>query len=183
MSEQVSKRFVRACALGVVAATGLVASSATAPAVGATQTPKRQPSCTWPVSTGQIDAALGVSVESPTAPMQFAEPVPGGTVRWTMCVYYGNGGTKAGAVGDVVIEYFGGVGTQQVFMSLERGFAKAKHIQHVTTVHGIGSEAFYAVASRQTYLFVHVGTTMFIVFALRPPAKVIGLGRIVARAL
>ncbi len=183
MSQQVSKRFVRACGLGVVAATCLVAFGATAPPVGATQAPRRQPSCTWPVSRGQIDAALGVSVESPAAPMQMTEPVPGGNVRWTMCVYYGNGGTKAGAIGDVVIEYFGGVGTQRLFMFLESGFAKSKHLGHVTTVRGIGSEAFYAVASRQTYLFVHVGTTMFLVFALRPPAKVIGLGRTIAGAL
>ncbi|MHB1598977.1 MAG: hypothetical protein ACYCXY_08840 [Acidimicrobiales bacterium] len=182
MSQQVSKRFVRTCALVVVAATGLVASIAAAPLAGATQTPKLQPSCTWPVSSGQIDAALGVSVKSPR-PMQFTVPASGGNVRWTMCVYYGNGGTGAAAAGDVVIEYVGGVGTRQMFVSLESGFAKSKHIGHVATVHGIGSEAFYAVASRQTYLFVHVGTTMFIVFAFRPPAQVIGLGRIVARAL
>ena len=183
MSNQVSIRLVRACVLGVVAATGLVASSATAPAVGATQTPKRQPSCTWPVSTGQIDAALGVSVESPRRPLQVNEPAPGGTVSWTMCVYLGNGHTAGAAVGDVVIEYFGGVGTQQVFMYLERGFAKAKHIQRVTVARGVGSEAFSAVAAQQTYLIVHAGTTMFIVFALRPAPKVIGLGRIIARAL
>ena len=182
MSQQVSKRFVRTCALGVVAATGLVASTAAAPLAGATQTPKLQPSCTWPVSSGQIDATLGVSVKSPR-PMQFTVPASGGNVRWTMCVYYGNGGTGAAAAGDVVIEYVGGVGTRQMFVSLESGFAKSKHIGHVATVNGVGSEAFYAVASRQTYLFVHVGTTMVIVFAFRPPAQVIGLGRIVARAL
>lgn len=182
MSQQVSKRFVRTCALGAVAATGLVASTASAPLAGAAQTPKLQPSCTWPVSSRQVDAALGVSVKS-ARPMQFTVPASGGNVRWTMCVYYGNGGTGAGAAGDVVIEYVGGVGTRQMFVSLESGFAKSKHIGHVATVNGVGSEAFYAVASRQTYLFVHVGTTMVIVFAFRPPAQVIGLGRIVARAL
>ena len=180
MSQQVSKRFVRTCALGAVAATGLVASTASAPLAGAAQTPKLQPSCTWPVSSRQVDAALGVSVKS-ARPMQFTVPASGGNVRWTMCVYYGNGGT--GAAGDVVIEYVGGVGTRQMFVSLESGFAKSKHIGHVAMVNGVGSEAFYAVASRQTYLFVHVGTTMAIVFAMRPPAKVIGLGRILARAL
>ena len=115
--------------------------------------------------------------------MQLTEPAAGGTVRWTMCVYYGNGGTTAGSIGDVVIEYFGGVGTQEMFMYLERGFAKAKHIQRVTVARGVGSEAFSAVAAQQTYLIVHAGTTMFIVFALRPAPKVIGLGRIIARAL
>lgn len=183
MNQQVSKYFVRIGALGVVAAAGVVASSAGVPVVSAAQTPKRQPSCSWPASVAQIDAALGVTVTSPRSPLQTTEPVPGGTARWTMCVYYGTGNTRAGAIGDVVIEYWGGVGTQRVFMSMERGFAKAKHIGHVTAVQGIGSEAFYGVASRQTYLFAHVGTTMFMVFALRPPARVIGLGRIIADAL
>ncbi len=183
MDHEVGKRFVRTCALGVVAATGLVASAAAAPLAGAMQTPMRQPSCSWPVSSGQIDAALGVHVTSSGKGMQFAEPVPTGTVRWTMCVYYADGGTKAGAAGDVFLEYFGGVGTHQMFMFLESGFTQSKHIQHVTTVHGMGSEAFYAIASHQTYLMVHVGATMFIVVAARPPAKVLGLGRIVARAL
>ena len=182
MSQRVGNRIVRIWAMGVLTAAGVVASSATTPLVGATQTPKRQISCSWPVSSGQIDAALGVSVTN-AKPMQMTEPVPGGTASWTMCAYFADGGTKTGAIGDVVIEYFSGVGTQQVFTAIERGFAKSKHIQHVTAVPGIGSEAFYAVASQQTYLFAHVGTTMFIVFALRPTSKVIGLGRIIARAL
>ncbi|MDA8291733.1 MAG: hypothetical protein M0Z33_08660 [Actinomycetota bacterium] len=176
MDQRVGKRLVRICALGVVAATGLGAS---APLAGAAQAPRRQPSCSWPVSSGQISAALGVSVQSATVPMQFTEPVFGGKAHWMMCVYYGG----AGATGDVIVEYTGGVGTQRVFTALERGFTLAKHIQHVTAISGMGSEAFYAVSSDQTYLFAHVGTTMFMVFAKRPPAKVIGLGRTIARAL
>jgi hypothetical protein len=194
MNHQARKRFVRACALGALAAAGLVTSGATAPLAGAAQQvphrqqvprtlqlPTRNPSCTWPVSIREIDASLGVSVKSAVAPMQFTEPTPEGKVRWMLCAYYSNG-TNA-ATGSVFIEYFGGVGNQQLFTFLERGFDLAKHISHVTTVHGIGSEAFYAIASHQTYLFVHVGTTMFIVFAPRPPAKVIVLGKILAHAL
>ncbi len=187
MNQQVRKRLVRACTLGVFAAAALVASGATAPLVGATQQtpqiPTRQPSCTWPVSSRQVGAALGYHVKSAAAPMQFTEPTPSGKVHWMMCAYYGNVGTKAAPITDVIIEYFGGVGNQQMFTYLERGFDMAKHISHVTTVRGIGSEAFYAIVSHQTYLFVHAGTTMFIVFAPRPPAKVIALARIVARAL
>lgn len=194
MNHQARKRFVRACALGALAAAGLVTSGATAPLAGAAQQvphrqqvprtlqlPTRNPSCTWPVSIREIDASLGVSVKSAVAPMQFTEPTPEGKVRWMLCAYWGNGTTAA--TGSVFIEYFGGVGNQQLFTFLERGFDLAKHISHVTTVHGIGSEAFYAIASHQTYLFVHVGTTMFIVFAPRPPAKVIVLGKILAHAL
>ncbi len=183
MDQHVGRRLVGIGALGVAAITGLGVSGATAPLVGATQIPMRQPSCTWPVSSVQIDAALGVRVQNATRPMQFAEPVPGGSVRWMMCVYYGSGGTTAGTLNDVFIEYTGGIGTQQAFMALESGFARAKHIQHVTKVSGIGSEAFYAVASRQTYMFAHVGTTMFMVVAQRPPAKVVDLARTIARAL
>jgi hypothetical protein len=183
MYEQVARRIVGASALKALAATSLVVFGASAPLAAATQAPRRLPNCTWPISKGQIDATLGVSVTSPSAPMQFTEPVPGGSVSWTMCAYYADNGTKAGAVGDVVIEYFGGVGSQRVFMALERGFASSKHLGHVTTVNGIGSEAFYAIAARQTYLIAHVGTTMFVLFAERPPAKVITLGRMIARAL
>lgn len=189
MGWQHHKRVVRAGALGTLSAVAIVASLSGAPlagaagavgAAGAAGAAARLPSCSWPVSKVQIDTALGVQVMNPAAPMTESLGVAGGTTRFTMCIYYGVGYKP---VGDVVLEYFGGVGTAQAFGALERGVIQSKHLGHMTVVHGIGSEAFYATASAQTYLIAHVGTTMFLVFAMRPPAKVIGLARTIGRAL
>lgn len=178
-----AKRVGRAGSSVAFLALSMAAAIPGAPPAGAAGTASalaRQPNCSWPVSSRQIDATLGIKVQNPTSALTEPLAVAGKTARFTMCIYYGVG---AEPIGDVVVEYFGGVGSIQEFDALESGVVKSKHLGHMAVVPGIGSAAFTASTSSATYVIAHVGTTMFLVFALRPRPKVVVLARTIARVL
>lgn len=173
MTNELRRKVVAVVAAGTVAAAGMVSSLVASATAGASASPRRAPGCSWPASSEQVASALGVKVKATTSE---GGGYSGQVGSFALCAYVSNDGV-------VALYYYSGITTKQFFQTLEAGIARSKHLHHTTTVSGLGSEAFYATSGHQTFLFVHVGSTAVFVFANRPPAKVIGLARLIASQL